>query len=377
MNKEFVKYTILKILANIASLFPKKYILFESCPDLSDNSLYVFEEMKRRGLDKKYNFVWVCTNLTKKRLNDGILYIPSSDKIQRYYYMLRSRCLISCNSFLQSFGKYQKSVFLTHGFGIKANRNYIAPPGIDFVTGISEIANEITAKELKMPVDKFIVTGFPRNDTLFTPDTEIIRQSLFANKYKKIIVWYPTFRQHNLHTVASASKNSLPIIHDNYNAELINKVASELGVLIILKPHFSQDTSFISDNGLSNIKIINDSYFKDNNITSYEFVAACDAMITDYSSIYFDYLLCNKPVAVIWEDIEQYKKNRGFALDVDEFLKGAFKIYNADQFISFLKQVSSGVDPMTDLRKQNLMETHKYVDNLSSCRVVDFIQSLL
>ena len=68
---------------------------------------------------------------------------------------------------------------------------------------------------------------------------------------------------------------------------------------------FRQDISYIQKYALSNICFIDDAFFRRNNITSYEFVGSCDALITDYSSIYFDYLLCGKPAAVIWEDIEE------------------------------------------------------------------------
>ena len=44
--------------------------------------------------------------------------------------------------------------------------------------------------------------------------------------------------------------------------------------------------------------MINDSFFIDNDITSYELLAACDSMITDYSSVYFDYTLCDKPIGL-------------------------------------------------------------------------------
>ena len=51
---------IKKLIKNILiSILPKRYILFESVPDVSDNSKAVFDEMLRRGLNKKYTLVWM------------------------------------------------------------------------------------------------------------------------------------------------------------------------------------------------------------------------------------------------------------------------------------------------------------------------------
>ena len=48
--------------ARIFSIIPCRYIVFESLPDFSDNTRAVFDEMVRRGINKKYKFIWLCVN---------------------------------------------------------------------------------------------------------------------------------------------------------------------------------------------------------------------------------------------------------------------------------------------------------------------------
>lgn len=365
---------LVSYLARFLSFIPCRYIVFESLPDYADNTRAVFDEMVRRGLNKKYRFIWNCVNPNTKIPIDGVKCVYK--RYFQIFYMMRAKCLISCNSFLSTFGKYQKSIYLCHGVPLKSLRGYKAPHGIDCIIGLSEDTNHIQSKELGIKMDKFQTLGYPRNDALLNKTHDDISQ-LFGNKFDKYIVWYPTFRQHCTSRIVSATSHALPIIYNTEIAKIINDFAAEKNVLIILKPHFSQDTKYIKELKLSNIIFIDDNFFIYHKITSYEFVGGCDALITDYSSIYFDYLLCDKPVAAIWEDVEEYKKNRGFAIDIDYYMKGAFKIYNVDDFLTFLEDVSFDKDTMKKERNLLIDVIHKNKDFNSAIRVVDFIESAL
>lgn len=368
-----------KLFTIFSRILPHNCILFESVPDCSDNTKAVFDEIIKREWSKHYSLIWVVNNSLVYKNKGNVKYVTRDKTILFHYYWAKSKIVISCNSAITSLGSFQKSVFLTHGVAIKACASkglYVLPKNIDFVTGISDVANDINHKETLLPRNKFIVTGFPRNDDLLKDAREKV-QNLFGNKYEKIIVWYPTFRQHKNPNSADMKSASLPIIHDKEKAFILNKYAQDRKTLIVLKPHFAQDCAYIKDLHLGNILFIDDEFFIHNNISSYEFVGGCDAMITDYSSIYFDYLLCNKPVAAIWEDIAEYQKSRGFAIDVNYYMKGAEKIYNLEDFLSFTSHVAEGDDVLCKERTEINNLINYYQDNNSSIRVVDFIESLL
>lgn len=373
MNK--LRIIIKRIIVLILSKTKHDSIVFESIPDLSDNAKAVFDEMIRRGLNNKYKMVWLCMHKGSCPEVYNTTYVSQTDLhgLKAFWSVAKAKCIISCNNFYPSNGNYQKSVYVMHGVGLKKAGKYTAPRGIDYITCLSDSVNKVIANEIHVPLSVMKVTGFPRNDDLLNSSSGKIR-NLFDNKYSKIIVWYPTFRQHVGGAKYSDSSITFPIIHNPEDAVKINKVAKDNNVLIVLKPHFSQDVSMIEDGGFSNIKLINDNYFLSHNVSSYEFVGGCDALITDYSSIFFDFLLCNKPVASVWEDIEEYKKNRGFAFDVDYYMKGAFKIYTVLDFVSFVKQIASGKDTLSNERKEILNIVHYYKDSNSSRRVVDFIE---
>ena len=148
---------------------------------------------------------------------------------------------------------------------------------------------------------------------------------------------------------------------------------TESKVLVVLKPHFAQDVSYIKDIGLSNIQFIDDKFFKENGISSYKFVGCSDALITDYSSIYFDYTICDKPVAAIWEDIEEYKKNPGLIDDYEYYMSGAEKVYCIDDLIGFIQRVGDNIDALGNERRKICDIANYSNSGGNSQRAVDFI----
>ncbi len=363
-------------LKRLLSAIPtKKLIVFESSPDLSDNTKAVFDEMIRRNLNDTYRMVWL---VSKK--HDGLPKLKNvsycdqgfnSRSFAWWYYRLFAKANICCNGFLPTFRKGQTSFYLTHGTAIKSVRNYYTVlPGIDYMLIDGEGTRDMMAYELNYDVNKIYALGFPRNDILVKSSRDV--HALFpGHEQDKIAVWYPTFRQHKNGLTATAK--ALPFLHDEEQAAKLNELAKAAGVLLVLKPHFAQDISKIKACNFSNILFINDSFFAEHDISSYEFIAGCDAMISDYSSVYFDYLLCDKPIGLVWEDYEEYKRTVSFAIDMDRYMKAGEKIYTIDDFAVFLQNLSSGTDPLKAERAEVCAWANYSRDGESAKRVVDFI----
>ena len=144
-------------------------------------------------------------------------------------------------------------------------------------------------------------------------------------------------------------------------------------MLLVLKPHYGQDISRIKEVNLSNIRFIDEEFFEKNGISSYEFVASCDAMITDYSSIYFDYTLCDRPIAAVWEDLEEYKQKPGLIDNYEFYMSGAEKLYNIDDLIGFVQRIGDDIDLLVSERRKIRDISNYSTDGKNASRVVDFI----
>lgn len=368
---------IKRLKEKICLFLPIKNVgLFESVPDLSDNTKPVFDEMLKRGMNKKYKFVWIVKKITDDLPEiENVSYLARNDRlfrIKKFYYRVVSRFFLCCNDFLCTIREGQVSFYITHGTGVKSVRNYYnIPEQIDYIIVDGEGTREMTAWQLNSVVEKTVALGYPRNDVLVSAQRNL--SELFPeNKGDKIVVWYPTFRQNKQGTL-KATEKALPILHNEQQAEKLNKIAKDNKVLLVLKPHFAQDVSKIKAREFSNIKFIDDDFFVKNNITSYEFIASCDALLSDYSSVYYDYLLCDKPVGLVWEDYEEYKKNIDFVLDMDYYMKAGEKIYNIKDFEKFLQNLAAGTDSLKAERAEISAWANYARDGKSAERVTDFI----
>ncbi|MBR3241278.1 MAG: CDP-glycerol glycerophosphotransferase family protein [Parasporobacterium sp.] len=369
---------------NFIGMFTKPCIIFESQPPFSDNTKPVYDELVRRGFLKKFKMVWYIKEHLYAELHGkkAVYYKPEAGKgiidiARRSSIFYKTKAIICCNSFLPSSGplcqlktNHSKSFYLSHGIPIKSvNSYYQAPDGIDYALSPGKDVTRIMAKEFSIKESKFFVAGYPRNDA-FAGSKNKINISGFENA--KIIIWYPTYRQHK-NQVAITKGSALPLIHEQSNLKILNSIAKEHNTVIIFKPHFVQDTLDYQSLEMSNILFIDDSFFEQKKITSYELLNSSDALITDYSSVYFDYTLCDKPIAVVWEDYKEYKEFPGFAIDTDKYMKGAVKVFTIDDLCKFVIDVANGIDSCRLQRQQIRDMANDYSDGRNAERTADFI----
>ncbi len=348
--------TIIKIIAKTAAAFLKPCIVFESIPDFSDNTRCVYDELVKRGYDKKYFFIWFTDTDKIAVLNycgSKSWTIKKPKRIGQFKYscsyLFKRKCNISCNSFIPKTINKELSFYLTHGTPIKSVRKYYnIPDDIDYIITSSELSSEISSYEYNIGIEKCVALGYPRNDLLTKPKKEI--KTLFDKNYNKIILWFPTYRQHK-NGYIKVNESKIPVISNSDEVEKLNAVANQCDILVVIKPHFVQDIKYIDKLNCSNIALIDDDFFFLNNIDKYEFLNSCDALITDYSSVYYDYTICNKPIGLVWEDFDEYCINPGLIDDYKELAKSGVKIYSVDELCSFISDVANEKDELEIERK--------------------------
>lgn len=365
----------------IKTLLLKKdnVLMFESSPDLSSNTYPVFLEFLKRGFNNKYFLLWkIRTNKKYPKIKNVIYWVEGKKygffkKVIFHILFKHIKANICCNGFLLPRSDRQMSFYLTHGTFIKNVLNYYnIPKEINYMLVASEEAGRIISKTANYPFpDRIVVTGYPYNDDLTNSIFDL--SNLFDKKYSKYIAWYPTYKQHKNSELASTTGKAISIIDNEEAAKAINEKLIKENTLLIIKPHFAQDLSKIKNFSLSNIIFITDEFFSKHRISSYAFIASCDALITDYSAVYFDYLICNKQIGAVWEDIEEYKKFPGFCVDINTVMSGAYKIYNVSDFISFIDGVSNNKDELRSTREKLCSIYNISTDGKNAVRVVDFI----
>lgn len=163
-----------------------------------------------------------------------------------------------------------------------------------------------------------VITGYPRNDVFFNPGLLLndYEKEFDLKKYNKVILYAPTFRDH------SAVLSPFPGDLAGYNEQL-----KEKNYLFLIKKHPWQKNLQV-DSNFSNIIDLSE---KVDDI--HELLPFTDVLVTDYSGIFFDFILTGKPVVYYAYDLEEYiRKCRGLYFDYQEFLPGPFAFNEPDLF---------------------------------------------
>ena len=198
--------------------------------------------------------------------------------------------------------------------------------------------------------EQFFIGGYPRCEQLVDNSDALKQLGIDKEAYNKTVLYMPTFRKAPQFGYDDSSVD-FPLF-DEQSLREFDKYLCGKGVLFIIKPHPAQDNIQILKGDFTNIKIIKNSDLSEKRILLYSLVGQTDLILTDYSSIYFDFLLTQKPIGFIIDDIEDYSDKRGFVVDNPlDYMPGE-KIRDIDGLKNFLDGILSGNDDWADERRR-------------------------
>ena len=124
---------------------------------------------------------------------------------------------------------------------------------------------------------------------------------------------------------------------------------------------------------MNDVLELTDNMLFDADVRYTEILNAFDVMISDYSSIVFDYLLLDRPVIYLIPDYEEYRSQRGFVFrNIDSYMPGD-KAFDFRQMLDALQRVFDGADGYQEARGFVLSQRFDYRDNQSSKRCLEAI----
>lgn len=295
----------------------------------------IYEKMLTMKEFKDYTFVWSFIDPSKHEVKkDKRLKIIKSKSKEYYKYISISKYWIVNSIIEEGITKKKDQVYVQcwHGTPLKRLRYDIVVNGAS-LNSVEEIRkrNDIDAKKFdyfispsKYCTEKFtsafnlkalgkeniiIEEGYPRNDFLFNKtkkDIDAIKKKLGLPLDKKVIFYLPTFRD-NQHTSGVGYTYKLGIDFDS----LKKKFSKEY--VILFSPHYFIENSI----DLTKYKgfIFNVARYDEIN----ELYLVSDIIMTDYSSVFFDYANLKRPMLFYMYDIDDYKGNlRDFYISLDE-----------------------------------------------------------
>lgn len=373
-------YKILQSIIFFFSVTDKYRIVFESEGDYCDNARALFEYMIDNNMNEKYSIIWIVKNITKyKNLNyKNVTFIERNNNnlissIICFFKVSRAKYYFFTHPYwLKWHRKNQIVINLWHGTPIKSGGKDISDC-FDYVICPSEKICDNYKKFMGTKDNQFIFLGSPRNDLLFQNRNEI-KKIIKNSKPEKTIVVLPTYKQSEIHNdIKKINKYVLPFIDEMDDLIYLNDELKNLKVKIIIKIHHLQSQGTYIKINLSNIYFIDDSDLENMNINLHNLIGETDAMITDFSSIIFDYCLCDKPIGFLTSEAEEYSKKRGFLVeDINSILVGD-RINNMKDFTNFCNNIKKGKDNYKIERNKIKRIYNKYTDNKNCERIIEYL----
>lgn len=350
----------------------------------SDNPRAIYEYMIHQEEYDDYKFIWAIKHHKSKDIIIPKGKIIEYFSIPYFFYLARSKYwVVNCKLpmyitkkknqiYLQTWhgtplkklahdidvsedttfyrsGMTKEQMFETYDEDVK-KYNYMISPN-SFTTKVFQTAFQINRERL-------IETGYPRNDILSNASNEEIEY--LKDKYhiphdKKVILYAPTWRDNSY--VMKGYTFKLEVDFDLWRQNLSDEY------IVLFKPHYLIVNDFDID------KYQGFVYFIEANKDISELYLISDLLVTDYSSVFFDYAILNKPIYFYMYDLENYRDElRGFYLDIYEDLPG--------NIIEDEKELLSNIlNSNYDYNKLNVFNSiyNNCEDGNASKRVVDIV----
>lgn len=348
--------------------------LFESFAGsaIADSPLALFREaLKRTSGGKLY---WTVKDLSVPVPSGATPVVLHSAE---YHEILSTaKWLVNNNNFPYYFNKRPGQTYVQtwHGTPLKKIGNDVPAGNLsisyrelmkrealqwDFLLAQNEYASERLSNAFGYE-GKVLESGYPRNDSLVTGEvaepSSDLRTRLGISPDQHVVLYAPTWRD-NMRT---ASNHYDLVSYLDFGA--ISKAFGDQ-VVILLRGH---SNTIAANRKFTNINVIDVSKHPDIN----EVMLASDSLVTDYSSIMFDYSTLKRPIYILAPDIDDYSSStRGFYYDFEQNLPGPL-LKNTAELIKLLKK-----DPVAYLyRVRNYANQFAPMDDgEASARVADEI----
>ena len=374
-----------------------KNLLFTACLEhfgqiRPDSHIWLFSstDNSHYNYNSRYLFEYVKENLPEITplfvINDPELRNSLSSKYGKQYF-IETECIqgirqaLSAGVWFTSAGlpaygiglhKKRLIINLWHGVPLKkialldpnlkkAARIYFKKIFSENYTCILTTSHELIplmARSFAVSEDKIKVWGQPRNDGLFQKnDCREILGQLFPDlpEYTKTVLYAPTFRDYG-------QVQLFPF--KDFDQEQLEAFLDEKNMLLFIRTHVAEQGSAAPYLG-KRIRFLGNEQAED--VTG--ILNIFDCLITDYSSIYIDYLLTDKPMIFLPYDRQQYLDGRGMNFDYDDVTPGP----KPETFNDFLDALS----PKEDFWKSERTRVNRLFNEIQHPCAADICNKVL
>jgi len=246
---------------------------------------------------------------------------------------------------------------------------------VRYAISTSEFISDFQETSLRIGRHKHIVTGYPRNDALLHPTSEMreLWGAYLGNlRPLKVVLYAPSWRH------GREAARFFPF--GDFDVSALVEYLRSRALLLLLRPHPNDAQAFPAMmtylNQLSTdpdvIRVASHEALPD----VHSVLPFIDILVSDYSSLYHDFLLLDRPMMFVPYDYEEYNRHNGFHYDYMANLPGP-AISTMAEFIGDLEMLLEGQDGFGERRLSLAGRVHAFRDARSCERVASLIESIV
>lgn len=356
------------------AITPKfNWCVLRGFPDYDDNCLAIYARLSDYGCRK---IIWVVSDPSAAqpfKASPNTVF-AKRNSLSDYFYSTFSKYLfITHGHFLENTPANQVCVNLWHGIPYKVIGKLDGKAGRQdtMVIATSALTRDVFAQVFGVDRERVAVTGQPRTDRMFVDRAQVrARLGLSADSATRIFLWLPTYRKTSMAGGRLDGKDSGNVFNcAGFPAADFDAYLKANNAICLVKPHPMAPA--VGESGTNNLRYISDSWLREKGLTLYQLAGITDCLISDVSSIVVDFLLMDKPIVLLFEDIAEYRSSRGFVFSpIEEWLPARVNT-GYEQFIDDIGAVLAGQDRYVSDRQRLKAEFFEYHDARSAIRILD------
>lgn len=243
----------------------------------------------------------------------------------------------------------------------------------DVVIAAGDAFQEYMAGAFGMDLQQVKVTGYPRNDIFFrvpTPTVPLLDNIKNKTGAKHIILYAPTHRKEGV-------KEDMDKLFETFKSDDFERFLKEHNAVLLIKMHyyfrfFSEKVDFCEKK--SRVYWLNGAAVPEINLL----LNFTDILITDYSGVYFDYLLLDKPVVLAPFDLEHYLAgDREMYEDYNLVATAGPRCRDWPEVMEACRNILSGNDEYQENRRLAGRKYNAYLDGNSCARVIEVARAMV
>lgn len=205
------------------------------------------------------------------------------------------------------------------------------------------------ARALGNRVEDVLVCGNPRIDQYTRPASDDALRTLGLDPTQLLVLWAPTFRKVRGDIAGTKwhdSTEAFPFRDLASAGDALAAHTARLGIQIVVKPHPLDAASY----ELPGVVAVTDEDLLEAGLGLYQLIARTDVLITDYSSIWTDFIVLDRPIAFFCPDLDDYAVGRGFFPNFLEHLPGPL-LRTPQELLDYLDMAASSSELGSEQRR--------------------------